>query len=119
MAFSNSVSEHVGGPEKQRAFAEEARRLASGYWVQTPSDRFPIEAHTGFPYFWRLPESLRGKLMERWRQRLPAWTEMMAGTTVISRQRMLELFPDGKLFIERRFGLEKSYAVWRECGRRS
>jgi methyltransferase family protein len=115
LAFSNSVIEHVGNAAKQQAFADEARRLAGGYWVQTPSDQFPIEAHTGYPYYWRLPGPTRAKLMKRWKQRLPEWAEMISGTTVLPRRRMIDLFPDGRIFVERQFGLEKSYAMYKRC----
>ena len=37
IVFSNSVIEHVGGPEAQRRFAWEIRRTGRGYWVQTPN----------------------------------------------------------------------------------
>jgi len=50
IVFSNSVIEHVGGSEKQTAFAEEARRIGRGYLIQTPSIWFPLEAHTGLPF---------------------------------------------------------------------
>src|SRR5208282_1607695 len=59
LAFSNSVIEHVGPQEKQEAFAREAVRLGKSYWVQTPSAWFPIEAHTGMPFYWFYPEQLR------------------------------------------------------------
>ena len=113
VVFSNSVIEHVGGAERQAAFANEVRRLAPAYWVQTPSDRFPIEPHTGVPYYFRLPQSAREALERRWYAKLPAWTETIRGTTVLSRARMQELFPDADLFIEKKFLFEKSYACYR------
>jgi hypothetical protein len=51
LVFSNSVIEHVGDEGKQAQFANEVRRLGRSYWVQTPSKYFPVEAHTGMP-FW-------------------------------------------------------------------
>ncbi len=113
VVFSNSVIEHVGDEDQQRAFAHEAMRLGRGFWVQTPSDRFPVEAHTGVPYYWRLPEAVRTSLKNRWRQRMPTWTEMIDGTRVISQEAMRGLFPRSEVYIERRFGFEKSYAFYR------
>ncbi len=113
VAFSNSTIEHVGGPERQAAFADSVRRVARAYWVQTPSSRFPVEAHCGVPFYWQLPRRLRERLLRRWRARLPGWTEVMAGTTVLTRARMMELFPDALIFTERRWGFEKSYGAYR------
>ena len=38
---------------------------------------------------------------------------MVENTRGLSRKRMMELFPDGELYVERRFLFEKSYAVYR------
>jgi hypothetical protein len=112
VVFSNSVIEHVGDAAKQDAFAREVRRLAPAYWVQTPSDRFPIEPHTGVPYYWRLPEPARVRLQSTWKRRLPAWAEFIQGTRVLSRARMQELFPNAELYVENKLGFEKSYACF-------
>lgn len=113
VVFSNSVIEHVGEHERRRAFASEVRRLGLGYWIQTPSDRFPIEAHTGIPYYFRLPEPVRARLHRRWQRDFPRWYDMISSTCVVSRGEMTELFPDGKMYIERLLGLEKSYSFYR------
>jgi hypothetical protein len=110
--FSNSTIEHVGSEANQEKFAREARRLAPAYWVQTPSDRFPFEVHTWVPFYWSLPEKSRRALMKRWKRKLPMWSEMIEGTTVLSRQRMEHLFPGAKCYIERLMGLEKSYSFY-------
>lgn len=101
IVFSNSVIEHVGSVERQRAFASEVSRLAERYWVQTPSIAFPIEAHCGMPLWWFYPKTLRSFLIERWRRDLPRWTEMVESTTVISKSELRQLFPDSKLMTER------------------
>ena len=45
LAFSNSLIEHL--PRAARAgFAAEVRRVARGWWVQTPAYSFPIEPHS-------------------------------------------------------------------------
>jgi len=113
VAFSNSTIEHVGGEPRQAEFAREIHRLAPAYWVQTPSDRFPIEIHTGVPFYFKLSEARRRKMIDKWRKTLPAWTDMIEETRVLSRRRMQELFPEGRVFIERKMGLEKSYAFYR------
>lgn len=111
--FSNSVIEHVGAEAKQEAFAREARRLAPAYWVQTPSPRFPVEAHTGVLFYWKQPQSFRDWTLNRWAKKWPGWVEMLRETRVLSEARMKALFTDGQLYKEHRFGLEKSLTMYR------
>jgi hypothetical protein len=113
LAFSNSTIEHVGGAEEQARFAAEARRLAPAYWVQTPSSRFPIEIHTGVPLYWKLPERGRKYLLRSWQKKLPAWTDMIRETRILTEPQLKELFPDGKIYREKKFGFEKSYSLYR------
>ena len=113
LVFSNSVIEHVGGPANERAFAGEVRRLAPAYYVQTPSIWFPLEAHSGVPFWWALPRSARERIIRRWKEKLPAWAEMIDGTTVIRRPTLQAYFPDGTILTERVAGLPKSYSVFR------
>src|SRR5438093_5830985 len=47
--FSNAVLEHVGGRERQRAFVDEALRVATRVFVTTPNRWFPVEVHTRLP----------------------------------------------------------------------
>ncbi len=114
IAFSNSVIEHVGGPENQRRMAGEIRRLAPSYWVQTPSIWFPVEAHTNMPFWWFYPGPLKRRLVAGWERKLPAWCEMIKGTTVISRADMAKMFPDGTIWTERFAGFPKSTVVARQ-----
>jgi hypothetical protein len=109
IVFSNSVIEHVGPADKQEAFAREVRRLGKAYWVQTPSKWFPIEPHCGMPFWWFYPVSLQRHLLDRWHEKLPAWTEMVVGTTVLERSDMARLFPEATILTERVFGIPKSY----------
>ncbi|BAY82514.1 type 11 methyltransferase [Calothrix parasitica NIES-267] len=113
VVFSNSVIEHVGDESKQVDFASEVIRLAKGYWVQTPSNYWPIEPHTGVIGYWLLPKFVQENLQKSWEKELPVWTEMVKSTTVLSKKRMRELFPDSKLYVERKFLLEKSYATYK------
>jgi hypothetical protein len=113
LTFSNSVIEHVGPQEKQEAFAREAVRLGKSYWVQTPSAWFPIEAHTGMPFYWFYPEQVRAWLLRRSLKKLPAWwTEYIAETRVLSRRTMVELFPNARVHVEFFLGLPKSYIAY-------
>jgi hypothetical protein len=110
--FSNSVIEHVGAAQKRAAFALEARRLGHSYWVQTPSKWFPIEAHCGMPFWWFYPIRLRRYFVERWRTKLPAWTDMVEGTTVLTKAEMRYLFPEATILTERYLGIPKSYVAY-------
>jgi SAM-dependent methyltransferase len=112
VVFSNSVIEHVGDTERQEAFARTVRRLGRRFWVQTPARWFPIEAHTGVPFWWFLPEASRNALLRRWHRKLPAWSDAMAGTRVLTRQRLAELFPGAQIFVESMIGIPKSYAAY-------
>jgi hypothetical protein len=113
VVFSNSVIEHVGDAGKRSLFAAEVRRLGRAYWVQTPSKYFPIEAHCGMPLWWFYPKRLRRFFIERWRSKLPAWTEMVESTDVVTRQELERLFPDASIIVERVLGLPKSYVAYR------
>ena len=113
IAVSNSVIEHVGPPDRQARLAGEVRRLAPRYWVQTPSIWFPIEAHSYMPFWWAYPEPVRAWFLARWRRRLPAWSEMVATTTVIRRADLQRMFPDAQIWTERTAGLPKSYVALR------
>jgi SAM-dependent methyltransferase len=58
LAYSSSVIEHVP-PERRAAFAAELRRVAKGWFVQTPARSFPIEPHALLPFAHWLPAGLR------------------------------------------------------------
>jgi len=48
LAYCNSVVEHVE-PARRDAFAAELRRVARGWYVQTPARSFPVEPHSLLP----------------------------------------------------------------------
>jgi SAM-dependent methyltransferase len=58
LAYANSVIEHVA-PAQRPAFAAELRRVARGWYVQTPARSFPIEPHSLLPGAHWLPVALR------------------------------------------------------------
>ena len=58
LAYSNSVVEHVD-PVRRARFAAELRRVARGWYVQTPAIAFPLDPHSLLPValrrpYWRL-----------------------------------------------------------------
>jgi SAM-dependent methyltransferase len=117
LVFSNSVIEHVGLEEKRTAFAHEVRRLAPRYYIQTPSIYFPLEPHTGIPFWWGMPNALRQRFIRRWKKKLPAWTAMIEGTCVIRKKEFSSYFPDADVRTERFMGCPKSYIALRFAGR--
>ena len=58
LAYCSSVIEHVP-PPRRAVFAAEVRRVARGWYVQTPARSFPIEPHSLLPAAHWLPRSLR------------------------------------------------------------
>jgi SAM-dependent methyltransferase len=58
LAYCSSVIEHVPRPRRE-AFASEVRRVARGWYVQTPAYSFPIEPHSLLPGAHWLPAGLR------------------------------------------------------------
>jgi SAM-dependent methyltransferase len=63
LAYCSSVIEHVP-PPRRAAFAAEVRRVARGWFVQTPARSFPIEPHSLLPFAHWLPVGIR---MAYWR----------------------------------------------------
>ena len=58
LAYCTSVIEHVAR-ERRAAFAAELRRVARGWYVQTPARSFPIEPHSLLPGAHWLPAAVR------------------------------------------------------------
>jgi SAM-dependent methyltransferase len=60
LAYSSSVIEHIA-PDRRQAFADELRRVARGWFVQTPAFSFPLEPHALLPFAHWLPAGARRK----------------------------------------------------------
>jgi SAM-dependent methyltransferase len=58
LAYSNSLVEHLP-PAARPGFAAELRRVARGWWVQTPAYSFPVEPHALLPAAHWLPVGIR------------------------------------------------------------
>jgi hypothetical protein len=119
--FSNSVIEHVGDWEKQKAFAREARRVGRRLWIQTPALECPIEPHFLAPFVHWLPIFIRRRLLRwftpwGWIQK-PTQEEIdkiISFTKLLSKKQMKELFPDCVIITERLWGIfPKSYIAYR------
>jgi Methyltransferase domain len=108
LAYSSSLIEHLASGERG-AFAAELRRVARGWFVQTPAFSFPIEPHALLPAAHWLPP----------RARRPYWRLGVAGDwediRLLHRREMAVLFGEPVL-AERAAGLAKSWISVRPLG---
>jgi len=121
IGFSNSVIEHVGTWERQKAFAREILRVGRRIWVQTPAYECPLEPHFLAPGFHWLPQSWRKKLARNFT--LWGWMErpspgraaaMVDEIRLLRKQEVEELFPGCKILTEKLWGVfPKSYIAIR------
>src|SRR5919204_1141271 len=95
LAYASSVIEHVE-PADRPAFAAEIRRVARGWFVQTPAWSFPIEPHALLPFAHWLPPAARR----------PYWRLGAAGSwediRLLRRSELERLF--GEPILAERFG---------------
>ena len=100
LAYCSSVIEHIAPPQRA-AFAAELRRVARGWYVQTPAFSFPIEPHALLPFAHWLPHAVRRPY---WRLGVAgAWEEI----ELLRRAEMRALF--GEPVAERAGPLVKSW----------
>jgi SAM-dependent methyltransferase len=102
LAYCSSVIEHVA-PARRAAFSTELRRVARGWYVQTPAFSFPVEPHALLPFAHWLPPRLRR----------PYWRLGVAGDwediALLRRGELAALFPGGRVLAERLGGQAKSW----------
>ncbi len=107
LAYCSSVIEHID-PADRGAFAAELRRVARGWYVQTPAYSFPVEPHALLPFAHWLPVALRR----------PYWRLGVAGEweriELLRRAEMAALF--GAPVAERAGPLVKSWISVRPIG---
>lgn len=127
----NSVIEHVTLPksecltarlseaewrrrslEAQSRIAAEIRRVARGYFVQTPHRAFPLDAHTWLPFTNFLPHEAVRRLIPITDR---VWVKQcgVADWHLLGRADMEALFPDAEIAVERFGGLARSLIAWR------
>ena len=112
LAFSNSVIEHVGGPDRQQDFASELLRLGRRVYCQTPNRWFPVEPHfLGLFVHW-LPAGWLRRLHPRFTlngARGRPWEPVR----LLTRRDLQRLFPGCHIRVERFLLWPKSFIVWR------
>ena len=102
--------------DAQEAMAEQVRRVAPRYWVQTPNFWFPIEPHYQMPLVHFLPERALRALNRRFTMGFRTKGEWYE-TTLLTVDDLRRLFPEAAIHREKRFGLTKSLMAVRGPGR--
>jgi hypothetical protein len=120
IVFSNSVIEHVGTWQAMMDMANEVRRVAPRYIVQTPYYWFPIEAHARVPFIHWLPQPIGYRMVmmrkngfwEKGRDVSHA-VSILQSALLVDVAQMKALFPDAEIMKERFFGFTKSLVAIR------
>jgi hypothetical protein len=115
LVHSNSVIEHVGLWSDKQKMAQEVRRLAPHYFVQTPNYWFPVEPHLRTPIIHWLPYPWRVAIvMRRACGYYPKAKTYGEAREILDDARLLDaksmglLFPDAVIERERFVGMTKS-----------
>jgi SAM-dependent methyltransferase len=119
IVFSNSVIEHVGNLERQRAFAREVARVGRRFWVQTPNRGFPVEQHLLVPFVHQIPKRWQTAVLNRftgWEyltrpteaERQSYVTHFLNDIRLLGPADLHDLFPDAHIVSEKVSGITKS-----------
>ena len=119
IVFSNSVIEHVGGPESQQRFARETLRVGNCCYVQTPNRWFPVETHLLTPFLHWLPKPWQQALVPRFtiwglvsgavgERREFYLNHYLREVRLLDAREMRDLFPGAAVHRERFLGWTKS-----------
>jgi hypothetical protein len=118
VVYSNSVIEHLGSVESQRAFAREVRRVGVRYYVQTPNRWFPVEPHLLTPLIHWFPHSLQRRLLRNFtiwglvtRPSREDCGNFLSEVRLLDKVELEELFPEAAIWHERVLGFTKSLIV--------
>jgi hypothetical protein len=121
IVHSNSVIEHVGTWFDKQRMANEVRRLAPLYFVQTPNYWFPFEPHLRMPIFHWLPQPLQRRIvMSRacgFHPRASSVEQaeiILSDAALIDAPAMAALFPDARIDRELFGPLTKSLVAVRD-----
>lgn len=121
MAHSNSLIEHVGNWGDMQRCAQEIRRVAPAYYVQTPYFGFPIEPHFRVPFFHWLPEQARARLVMNFQlgyfnraQSLDQAMQNVQSACLLDKRQFSYLFDDAVISFERVAGIPKSLIARRQ-----
>lgn len=96
----------------QRAFADEIRRVAKQYFVQTPHRNFPFDLHLWLPFTNWLPHSSTRRLVQL-TDRFWIKHNGIADWNLLDTDDMQGLFPDAQVHVESLFGVPKSIIAYK------
>jgi 2-polyprenyl-3-methyl-5-hydroxy-6-metoxy-1,4-benzoquinol methylase len=116
LVFSNSVIEHVGGPDAIRAFAE-VTRSGAHYFLQTPNRFFLVEPHFVLPFHYLLPRRLKAAIVMWWDRgpRRRSYADALRRVDeihLLTRRELELLFPEATIVLDRKWGQTKSFMVF-------
>ena len=114
LVHSNSVIEHVGSYGRMIAFADEIRRVAQTYYVQTPNFWFPIDPHIAFPILHWLPDAVRLAVHTRWPAGLVKKMTFSEAASLIDECRMISQKTMRRLFPEAQHSAERFALVFKK-----
>lgn len=117
---SNSVVEHVGNWWQMKKMANNVRRIAPSYFVQTPNFWFPLEPHFRFIGFQFLPLQLRAFVLNNFNVgfcgKIDSYDEALGHidyVQLLDTKQMQILFPDAQIKHEKFIGLNKSIMAYK------
>jgi len=121
LVFSNSVIEHVGGPNDAKAFANELQRVGKAYYCQTPNKWFPIEPHFGTLFLHWFPSLLSRYFVFRYctmyglihKPDRAATAGLLNDVRLLTKGELRHLFPAAEIHCERLLFWPKSYIAMR------
>ena len=118
LCFSNSVIEPLPTLDLQNKMAEEIKRIAPNYFIQTPAYIFPIEPHFLFPFFHWLPQKFRIKLVQNfglgWYEKQPKYSDavsLVKSIRIMKKKELKKMFQGSQIITEYILFLPKSYIV--------
>lgn len=115
VVFSNSVIEHLFSWDNQMKMANEIKRVAKNYFIQTPNYYFPLEPHFNTIGFQYLSRALKIKLLTN--IDLGHYTglrnyndaaNVIDEIKLLRKKQMKKLFSEAEIHCEKMFGLNKS-----------
>ncbi|MBL7068833.1 MAG: methyltransferase domain-containing protein [Candidatus Omnitrophica bacterium] len=121
IAFCNSLIEHLGDWESQLKAANEIKRVAPNYFVETPDKRFPIDPHLFTPFVHWFPKSVQRLIIRNFttwglvtRPTSEQIQSLLNEVRFLNKKGMAKLFPDADILTERFLGFPKSLIAIRK-----
>lgn len=109
--YCNSILEHLESWKSQQLAFEEIRRVGIKFFVQTPNQHFPIEAHHLVPFFQYFPKAIQkwiGENLLGHYEHVELLDKRAVRTLSGSDEKIL-------VFEEKVFGLIKSFVLYRQA----